>query len=74
MVNHDGTADDRSGSRWRRDCAKNEHLFRRVLLVALQRFTEDADILANLVHRQEQRARLGTRLSAARGVGNAVCR
>ena len=53
MQNDNGTC-----SEWfevDRDCANNEHLLRRELLVALQRSTEDADILANLVH---HRARL----------------
>ena len=51
--------------------------FAAMLLVALQRFDKDADILADLVHLKEQSGKVGpegTGVCAARGVGNAVRR
>ena len=52
--------------------------FAAMLLVALQRFSEDADILADLVHLKEQPGKMGPetalKVCTARGMGNAVRR
>ena len=50
-------------------------VFAAMLLVAIQRFSEDVDILADLVHLKEQSGKVGPEMAlAARGVGNAVRR
>ena len=52
--------------------------FAAMLLAALQRFSEDADILADLVHLKEQPRKVGPETALecvrARGMGNAVRR
>ena len=52
------TADARSGSRWHRGSVRDV-FFAAILLVALERFSKDAGILADLIHLQEQPSKVG---------------
>ena len=60
------TADARSGSRWHRGSVRDVYLprcysilFAAILRVVLERFSKDADILADLIHLQEQPSKVG---------------